>query len=780
MAVIKCKMCGGDLNLVEGASVCECEYCGSMQTVPSADSEKMLTLFGRANRLRLACEFDKAAGVYESIVTEFPEEAEAYWGLVLCKYGIEYVDDPATGKKIPTCHRSSFSSIMEDSDFEQACENADSVARKQYREEAKSIDEIQKGILAISSQEEPYDIFICYKETAENGDRTVDSVMAQDVYDALTDKGYRVFFSRISLEDKLGAEYEPYIFAALNSAKIMLVFGTDYEYFNAVWVKNEWSRFLKLMAQDKSKHLIPCYKGVDAYDMPKEFQHLQGQDMGKVGATQDLLRGIEKLVPRAIKETRESTGHTASKALTKRGYIYLEDSDFENAIGFFDRALDENPEDGQAYLGKFLSTFHYIDVHSVDWEDERIDENRDIVRAVRYLPDAEKNTWIQNMEDGIKKRKVAALQVILQNKEKEQQRIEEVARQKELADTLYRNRKTAANMLAIGLTYGVGISSDQRIHVYSSSAKTISATTMNNWHEITMIAGGESHVLGLRMDGTVVAAGSNSFKENNVSSWKNVKKIFATDDTSFAITHSGEILSTGKNYLREQDGIRNIKDIVEIVAGDTFVLGLTEDGCVQANRNTDSPGSRVDHWRDIIAIAARRDHSLGLKNDGTVVAAGRNTYGECNVESWRDIVSISVGADHSVGLRKDGTIVATGSNELGQCNVTGEKWKNIVAVKCGLYETVAVLANGNVITTVKNDTEKVIEESWRLFYDIGELDKELKDISIVNKDARRSTLLNEKRALMAAADYYKGFLWKKERMNYETQITDIERVLESL
>ena len=54
-----------------------------------------------------------------------PEEAEAYWGLVLCKYGIEYVDDPATGKKIPTCHRSSFDSIMEDSDFEQALENAD-------------------------------------------------------------------------------------------------------------------------------------------------------------------------------------------------------------------------------------------------------------------------------------------------------------------------------------------------------------------------------------------------------------------------------------------------------------------------------------------------------------------------------------------------------------------------------------------------------------------------------------------------------------------------------
>ena len=186
MAIIKCKMCGGDLNLVEGASTAECEFCGSVQTIPKVDDEKKLTLFARANRLRAACEFDKAAGIYEAIVADFPEEAEAYWGLVLCKYGIEYVDDPATGKKIPTCHRSSFESLMEDNDFEQALENADSTARRVYRDEAKQIEEIRKGIIAVSANEEPYDIFICYKETAENGDRTLDSVLAQDVYDCAT------------------------------------------------------------------------------------------------------------------------------------------------------------------------------------------------------------------------------------------------------------------------------------------------------------------------------------------------------------------------------------------------------------------------------------------------------------------------------------------------------------------------------------------------------------------------------------------------------------------
>ena len=362
MAVIKCKMCGGDLVIEPGATVAECEYCGSRQTVPNQDNEKKLTLFARANRLRASCEFDKAAGIYESIVAEFPQEAEAYWGLVLCKYGIEYVDDPATGKKIPTCHRSSFESVLDDSNFDQALENADVVARKVYREEAKQIEGLRKGIIEVSAKEEPYDIFICYKETDDKGDRTLDSVLAQDIYDALTEKGYRVFFSRITLEDKLGQEYEPYIFAALNSAKILLAVGTDYEYYNAVWVKNEWSRYLMLMAKDRTKHLIPCYKNIDAYDMPKEFAKLQAQDMGKVGAMQDLLRGIEKILPKNAPATEiqekiivSGGGDSKITALLDRGNMALEDGDWAKADSFFEDVLNNDSKNAEAYLGKALA-----------------------------------------------------------------------------------------------------------------------------------------------------------------------------------------------------------------------------------------------------------------------------------------------------------------------------------------------------------------------------------------------------------------------------------------
>ena len=376
LAIIKCKMCGGDLNIVEGNSVCECEYCGTKQTVPNADNEKKISLFMRAGRLLRSCEFDKAAGVFETIVTDYPEEAEAYWGLVLCKYGIEYVDDPGTGKKIPTCHRSSFESVEDDTNFEQACENADAIARRLYREEARQIETLRQRILEVSGKEEPYDIFISYKELDEDGERTIDSVIAQDIYKALNKEGYRVFFSRISLEGKLGIEYEPYIFAALNSAKVMIVVGTDYEYFNAVWVKNEWSRFLKLVSDGQQKTLIPVYKDMDPYDMPKELRNLSAQNMGKIGAMQDLLHGVEKLIPRKTaasekvtekiveKTVIQSEGSMKTDAAIKRGKLALEDGEWEKAKQYFDQSLMLDAECAKAYFGIALAELRAKDPES--------------------------------------------------------------------------------------------------------------------------------------------------------------------------------------------------------------------------------------------------------------------------------------------------------------------------------------------------------------------------------------------------------------------------------
>ena len=162
MSIFKCKMCGGALEIKDGESVAVCEYCGTKQTLPKTKDEVVANLFNRANNLRLKGEFDKAAQAYERIVEADDSEAEAHWGIVLCKYGIEYVEDPKTGKRIPTCHRTLFNAVTSDPDYIAAIDYSDPAQQIVYENEAREIDRIQKDILAIVKNEKPFDVFICY------------------------------------------------------------------------------------------------------------------------------------------------------------------------------------------------------------------------------------------------------------------------------------------------------------------------------------------------------------------------------------------------------------------------------------------------------------------------------------------------------------------------------------------------------------------------------------------------------------------------------------------
>ena len=395
MTIFKCKMCGGTLEFNPGDTVAVCDSCGTKQTLPKLDDDRRANLYDRANHFRRSNEYDKAMGIYEQILAEDNTDAEAYWSLVLCRYGIEYVEDPATHKRVPTVNRAQFTSIFDDDNYKSALHYADAAQREVYESEAKAINEIQKGILAISQKEQPFDVFICYKETDNSGRRTPDSVLANDLYHQLTQEGFKVFFARITLEDKLGTAYEPYIFAALNSAKVMVVLGTKPEYFNAVWVKNEWSRYLALVKNSGGKKmLIPAYKDMDPYDLPEEFSHLQAQDMGKLGFMQDLIRGIKKIIsadaPKAaVKETVVvSGGNAAVEPLLKRAFMFLEDGNWQEADTYCEKVLDQDPENARAYLGKLMAQLHIATKEKLPNCATELTQNDNYQKALRFADDA--------------------------------------------------------------------------------------------------------------------------------------------------------------------------------------------------------------------------------------------------------------------------------------------------------------------------------------------------------------------------------------------------------
>ena len=798
MAVLKCKMCGGELDIKEGSCVVECMYCGTKQTIPKLDSEKKATLFSRANRLRFNCEFDKASGLYESIVAEFPEEAEAFWGLVLCKYGIEYVDDPATAKKIPTCHRSSFESVLEDSDYEQTLENADPAARAVYREEAKKIEELRQNIVEVSTKEQPYDIFICYKETDLNGERTIDSVIAQDVYTALTDKGYRVFFSRISLEDKLGKEYEPYIFAALNSAKIMLAFGTDYEYYNAVWVKNEWSRYLKLMATDRTKTLIPCYKGITAYDMPKEFLRLQSQDMGKVGALQDLLRGIEKIIPqkpaviKEVKETKEvktvekvvervvvqgADGGADTGSLLRRAEMFLEDGDFTSANTYAEKVLDILPECAEAYLIKLCCDFKLNSRANLGNLKKPFTYNNNYNKIIRFADESLKEEisgYLAKIQEYIEAERKAAEEARRQAEEK---RLAEL----KAAEEKRKQTFLTSNLISAGDKHTVALKLDGTVVAVGTDMNG-SCKQVSYWSDIAAVSAGGGHTVGLKNDGMVVACGNKQYGQCDVTKWRDIVAIAAGGEHTVGLKKGGTVVAVGNNNFG-QCNVTKWQNIVSIVAGYSHTVGLRKDGTVVAVGYNGDGQCIVNKWRDIVTIAADGFNTVGLKKDGTVVVAGDNRYKQCNTQYWKNIAAISAGFGHTVGLMSNGALLAIGNNGNGQIRVSD--WRDIVAISAGGEHTVGLKADGTVIACGDRQNGQCAVSGWKLFNSINTLGQELIQAEENRKaeaEARRleeERRKEEERAAWIKEKNDKIASLKKEKAQLEQELANLKGLFTS-
>lgn len=642
MSIFKCKMCGGSLEVEKGQTICECEYCGTKQTVSATDDEIVTNLYNRANNLRIKCEFDKAQEIYEKIVAKNPNEAEAYWGIVLCKYGIEYVEEPKTYKRVPTCHRTQLESVLTDVDYISAIENADYNQRLIYEQEAKEIDKLQKDILSIVHNEKPFDVFICYKETDENGKRTVDSVLANDIYYQLTQEGLKVFYAAITLENKLGQEYEPYIFSALNSAKVMLVVGTKPENFNAVWVKNEWSRYLKLMSNDRSKTLIPCFRDMDAYDLPDEFSHLQAQDMGKIGFINDIVRGIKKLVAPAkelpTNKVVVESNNTDIAPLLKRAFIFLEDGNWKDADEYCERVLDLDPECAMAYLGKLMAELKVRKQEDLAKLEIPFNEKDNYKKAIRYADNKlfEKlNQYIKDIDYSITKKTYDAAVEQLNTATTSQQysdvslvflKLEDFLDSKNLynqciqkAEICQKDEKyNIAKGLMSSKSYKTAIDyfneilgwkdTQEQIDICNQKIKELEAEEKRAEEELRIAA------------------------EKSAKKRKKYLSIFVPIVcvcVAFVIILNAVIIPNNKyNAALELLNEGNEDSAYSIFAE------------MESYKDSNKKMSEIMKPYFISQkqfIAAGSEHIVGLKDDGTVVAVGDNDYGQCDVSDWNNI-----------------------------------------------------------------------------------------------------------------------------------------------
>ena len=393
-------MCGGSINVAERVPVAQCPYCKETQTFSMIDDKKRASLFNRANDLRLAGEFDKAADIYEKIIDEDNNDSEAHWGLFLSKYGVEYVKDTITSTYKPTLHRLSSVSVFDDVDYQSTIKYASPISAMKYKKDAEIIEVVMKELLMISACQESYDIFLSYKELDDTTkQRTNDSYLAHDLYNELTAKGYKVFFAPKSLGAGL---YEPKIYAAIISSKVMIVLGTKPEYFNAVWVKNEWTRFIELIENGEAKTIIPVYKNMKANELPNRLSNHQAYDMSSMSFLPSLLESIFHIIEIEYKSKIKFEKDTkAEDVFIERGFIALEDKQYSQAKTFFENALNLNPHSSQAYFGELMVEMQVSNPKQILTSQKYLCEYNSFNKAVRFA-DQQLKTTLLNYERSVK------------------------------------------------------------------------------------------------------------------------------------------------------------------------------------------------------------------------------------------------------------------------------------------------------------------------------------------------------------------------------------------
>ena len=291
-----CNICGANLIYKDGKWVCPA--CGAFKT-EEISNEEVTLLYNAAQKLRLAS-FDDAEEAYRDIIAKYPENSEAHWGLVLSKYGIKYEDD-YDGKKLPTCYATSIESVLTDKDYLDAVRLCkDKYQKEYYIEQGKVLEKIRVEWLEKASKEPKYDVFLCFKDSDKlnNMERTDDSIEVANLYTHLSSLGYKVFYSRESLRDKVAEKYEPYIYNALNTAAVMIVYGSKIEYFSSVWMKNEWTRYVRRLREGlkiEGSLVIAC-DGVNPGELPRPLNQMQVLDARKKTFYGDLEAHIAKII----------------------------------------------------------------------------------------------------------------------------------------------------------------------------------------------------------------------------------------------------------------------------------------------------------------------------------------------------------------------------------------------------------------------------------------------------------------------------------------------------
>ena len=351
-----CKMCGGIITSTDDTGVCECEHCGSRQTVPTKYFGGYTQMYNRAYKLFLNDDTNGAEKLFLQLCANVPEESEGYWGILLCRCGVKYADDPVSGLKTPFITKSYSPNVTSSDEFRSALQFATEEQSRSYRREAAAIEMLRRDLIERIGTGENYDVYLCCRNTDNFGNITKDCTYASKIYDQLIKENINVYFTPETLKELPENERDPYVNAAAENSDVFLIICSGPDSFSSAQFKMEWSKCASAAKKNLQKKLLVCTSDIYNCSVPKELANFDMKDMSQIDFLTELIRSLRKNNSQTT--TYRSAVHirnTPDKLLS-RVNSFLEKEDFEAAKEYCELIIDASPQCWQAYFSHFLAS----------------------------------------------------------------------------------------------------------------------------------------------------------------------------------------------------------------------------------------------------------------------------------------------------------------------------------------------------------------------------------------------------------------------------------------
>ena len=118
---MECKGCGAQIDIRNAVNgVVECEYCHRIETLAKTTNDDAKHFLKMGEHDLDSCKFDEAYTAYKKASEYDGREPQAYFGMALAEFKVQYIKDTVNNKLQPICHEINEKKFIDNKNYKAA------------------------------------------------------------------------------------------------------------------------------------------------------------------------------------------------------------------------------------------------------------------------------------------------------------------------------------------------------------------------------------------------------------------------------------------------------------------------------------------------------------------------------------------------------------------------------------------------------------------------------------------------------------------------------------